>query len=429
MTSLWNRFYKKNILITGGSGFLGTAIVYRLVTKAAPNKIYIVCRGGRDSLEKKWKEWLGPEADALLNTDNILTIQGDIETMDFNSALDGLKLDLDIIIHSASTINLARPLKQIKNMIVYASLNLAELATKCPNLERFVYVSTAYSNANLYQSRGTPHVRIEEQIYPIGDGDTTDDELAELDDLKEDEPSQFNEYVEQFPYAYTYAKHLTERLMKKKLGDKLLILRPSIIGPAQSYPFEGYSMPLSTPSTLFSAAIMLTPSRSMVLATRASNPMLEATSDEVPVDVVADRLLAHLAYGTTGPVHAVSGSNALSIFQPWWEECMKERRLPWKVKPVWRSIDWRSSELHPICRTTVLFGTSFEFGEEKTADLSDMLDDDEQLEWELYTKKSSTEYDLSKRRQHIRYCMKRLAKRNAGARMLIRVFYRNYGAK
>lgn len=49
MTSLWNAFRDKNILITGGSGFLGTAIVYRLLTKAvSPGKIYIVCRGGRE---------------------------------------------------------------------------------------------------------------------------------------------------------------------------------------------------------------------------------------------------------------------------------------------------------------------------------------------------------------------------------------------
>jgi uncharacterized protein YbjT (DUF2867 family) len=49
MTSLWEKFQGKNILITGGSGFLGTAIVYRLVTKVVePGKIYIVCRGGRE---------------------------------------------------------------------------------------------------------------------------------------------------------------------------------------------------------------------------------------------------------------------------------------------------------------------------------------------------------------------------------------------
>lgn len=378
------------------------------------------------SLERKWKEWLGAEADALLGADNLIVIQGDIETMKMDVALDALKPDLNIIIHVASTINLARPLSQIKNMIVYASMGLAELATKCDNLERFVYVSTAYANANLYQSHGTPHIRVEEDIYSLGSQDTTVDELDEL--LKNDDSVRFGDYVEQFPYAYTYAKHLTERLMEKKLKDKLLILRPSIIGPAQRYPFEGYSMPLSTPSTLFSAAIMLTPSRSMVLATRASNPMLEATSDEVPVDVVADRLLAHLAYGTTGPVHAVSGRNALSVFQDWWTECMKERRLPWKVKPVWKPIDWRSPELHPISRTTVLFGTSFEFSEEKTEYLQATLSDEEQLEWELQTKKTESEYDLSRRRQHIRYCMKRLARKNAGARMLIRIFYRNYGA-
>ncbi|KAJ5104593.1 hypothetical protein NUU61_001940 [Penicillium alfredii] len=427
MTSLWEKFRDKNILITGGSGFLGTAIVHRLVTKAAaPGKIYILCRGGRDSLEKKWREWLGTEADALLSAHNLIVLQGDIETMDVDTALDGLKLELNVIIHVASTINLARPLKQIKNMIVYASLKLAELGEKCENLERFVYVSTAYANANLYQSRGTANVTVDEQIYTYGN-DTTVDEFEEL--VKSDESIRFHEFVEQFPYAYTYAKHLTERLLQKKLGDRLLIVRPSIIGPAQSYPFRGYSMPLSTPSTLFSAAIMLTPSRSMVLATRANNPMVEATSDEVPVDVVADRLLAHLAYGTTGPVHAVSGRNALSIFQNWWQECMKERRLPWKVNPVWRPIDWRSPELHPISRTTVLFGTSFEFSDDKTGDLFGTLNDEEKVEWELYTQKTDTEYDLSQRRQHIRYCMKKIAKRSAGARMLIRVFYRKYGAK
>lgn len=376
------------------------------------------------SLEKKWKEWLGSEADALLSADNLVVVQGDIETMDMDTVFEGLKPELNIIIHVASTINLARPLKQIKKMIVYASMNLATLASKCNNLERFVYVSTAYANANLYQSRGTANVKIEEQIYPFA-GDTTADEWEEL--LKNDEPFQFKDFVDQFPYAYAYAKHLTERLLQEKLGDKLLIMRPSIIGPAQSYPFEGYSMPLSTPSTLFSAAILLTPSRSMVLATRAANPMLEATSDEVPVDVVSDRLLAHLAYGTTGPVHAVSGINALSIFQDWWQECMKERRLPWKVKPVWKPIDWRSPQLHPISRTTVLFGTSFYFSEEKTADLLVTLEDEEQANWELYTKKTDSEYDLSKRRQHIRYCMKRLTKRSRGGRMLMQMFYRNYG--
>lgn len=49
MTSLWDNFQDKNILITGGSGFLGTTIVYRLVTKATGvGKIYLVCRGGRE---------------------------------------------------------------------------------------------------------------------------------------------------------------------------------------------------------------------------------------------------------------------------------------------------------------------------------------------------------------------------------------------
>jgi len=369
---------------------------------------------------------LGVNAQVLLAASNITVLEGDIEKMDFDTDLVALKSEVNIIIHLASTINLARPLKQIKNMIVRASMNLAEFGTKCDKLERFVYVSTAYANAHLHQQEKSGDVRVEEEIYPFT-GFTTAEEWKEL--LNYDEPLKFKECIEQFPYAYAYAKHFTERLLLEKLGSRLLIVRPSIIGPAQSFPFEGYAVPLSTPSTMFSAAIMMTPSRDMVLATRLSSPMAEGTSDEVPVDVVADRLLAHLAFGTTGAIHAVAGSRARTIFGDWFNECLRERRLPWKVKPVWKHIDWHSPELHPISRTTVIFGTSFDFAEGKTTELWLTLEDEERMDWQLFAEERGSHYDLSQRRKQIRFCMQKIAKRSRRARLLVNVFYRDYGVE
>ena len=72
---------------------------------------------------------------------------------------------------------------------------------------------------------------------------------------------------------------------------------------------------MSTPSTMFPAALKMTPSCFVAFATRLSSPMTEATSDEVPVDVVVGRLLAHLSFGTTGAIHAVSGNRARRRFQ------------------------------------------------------------------------------------------------------------------
>lgn len=45
---MWEKYSGKHILITGGSGFLGTALVHRIITKAPTvGRIYIICRNGR----------------------------------------------------------------------------------------------------------------------------------------------------------------------------------------------------------------------------------------------------------------------------------------------------------------------------------------------------------------------------------------------
>ena len=43
---MWENYRGKVIFITGASGFLGTVLVYRLVTKAPVEHIYILARGG-----------------------------------------------------------------------------------------------------------------------------------------------------------------------------------------------------------------------------------------------------------------------------------------------------------------------------------------------------------------------------------------------
>lgn len=43
---MWDFYTEKNLFITGGSGFLGTALIYRLVTQAPAARLYILCRGG-----------------------------------------------------------------------------------------------------------------------------------------------------------------------------------------------------------------------------------------------------------------------------------------------------------------------------------------------------------------------------------------------
>jgi hypothetical protein len=219
-----------------------------------------------------------------------------------------------------------------------------------------------------------------------------------------------------FPWPYAYAKHLSERLVLQKASeggalDKILIIRPSVIGPAEEIPYHGFTTPYSSPSTACAAAYALHPGRKIQLATRCQNPEQEATIDEVPVDVVAERILVHVAVGTSGCVHAVSGEKGRLKLEEWWEAFKKERRLPWNVKPIWTSEDWHSADLHHIARSFKIVGTSFAFAEDKTIQAAKKIDSKEMEHLRLFSKRDQP-YSLAHRRHHINHVARQMAKKS-----------------
>lgn len=342
--------------------------------------------------------------------------------MNMHVDLATLRPEINIIIHAAASINLRSSISKIKDVIIGASAKLAKFALECEHLERFVYVSTAYVNGFVYQRSDAVDVDIAERIYTFT-GDTT---MAEWEEIQNNhEPVQFKEFIDQFPFPYTYAKHLTERVLHHTLGENLLILRPSIIGPAQRVPFEGFHVPLSTPFTVAAASLMITPSLSITFSTRSATPETETTCDEVPVDVVVDRLLAHISRGTTGVVHAVSGKRARIKSGDMIQGMMNERRIPWIPKNRWKHIHWHSPKLHQITRLYVIFGTSFNFSEEKTYHLWESLSETEKFNLELFADDPASRCDFSKRKEHTRYAMERISNHNIRARLLVRLFYRD----
>lgn len=212
-------------------------------------------------------------------------------------------------------------------------------------------------------------VPVQEDIYPLGqEKDSGQQALEAWNEVQTTGTShEYRSY--DFPFAYAYAKHLTERLITHKfnkhdISNKLLIIRPSAIAPAIEFPYQGFSSPASTPSTVLAASIVLYPGRHMVIAGRCQDPWKETTMDEVPVDVVVDRLLIHTAFATSGCIHAVRGENERFPFEAWWKPLMGKRRIPWRVKPAWKEVDWHSSKSHPSARIYKVLGASFAFSQE-----------------------------------------------------------------
>ncbi|KAE8147330.1 male sterility protein-domain-containing protein [Aspergillus avenaceus] len=435
---MWEYYDNKILFITGASGFLGTALLYRILSKTAVAHIYLLSRGGLPQIEKQWRRYLPePYIEKLHDKSLVTIIQGDVTEPYFgqtpqSQSILRLQESVDVIIHAASSISLTSRFGTIVDPVIRASVYLAQFALTCPRLMRFVYVSTAYANAFLYYEDDEADPLVYEDIYPLSEKEETLDEWALV--RKGIIPAPYKAH--NFPWPYAYAKHLTERLLRhlfttNREGEKnggeekkveLLIFRPSVIGPSQSFPFPGFSFPKSTPATVLAAGLLLTPSFITRVSSRAADPY-SSTTDEVPADVVVDRLLLHLAHGTTGPVHAVAGPGSRYSFKVFWDEAMRLRRLPWSCRNNWLDKDWRDKTLHPIARIYVIYAASFRFMSWKTFEVCERLSEDEKEGLVLFSEADGRCAGLKGRMSQIKEAMEMITRRNFWARVLFWLLY------
>ena len=363
----------------------------------------------------------------LRNSDKIRIFDGDLKKNKLgltDEATSEIRDTATIYIHAASSINLHRPLPSIASSIVSPSLELADLALSSPHLTTFAYISTAYANAHLchLHPSGTDTF-VAEKVYslrPCG----VDSTLLEHADLCASGTSA--EYAHHnFPFPYAYAKHLTERLLQARFShlgrlSSLLIVRPSIIGPALREPFPCYEIRGSAPVTAFVAGLMTTLSLRMAFASGFSDPFNQSTIDEVPVDIVVNRIIMHISRTSSGCVHAVAGIRARRNFADLWQRAMSERRLPWKPRIAWRDVDWRETSLHPIPRTFVVTGTSFTFEDRKVDGLWEGLTEGERALFPLWLRYPSENVDLHLRRSGMMNVLEKWCRKQGISEGLVR---------
>jgi fatty acyl-CoA reductase len=322
----------------------------------------------------------------------------------FGLTLDGLHTlsESSIIIHTASSINLVHPLPKIAKSVIYPTIELAKLAIASQQVERFVYISSAYANAHLHMGNEYVETNVFEKLYPL----SLEGAGKELDELLATGSTKAFEAAN-FPFPYSYAKNLTERLLTDLFsahGDQLLIIRPSVIGPALREPYPYYEIRGSAPATSLLAAFVLCTSLSMTLASPFDDPATQSILDEVPVDVVVNRILVHTAIRTSGCVHAVAGKRGVRTFGDIWEKAMQMRALPWTPVLKWKNTDWHSTELHPIARTfKIIGGTSYVFEDTKTHEVwRSSMSIDDRIRFPLFLETCKDIEDIEKRKSGVR---------------------------
>ena len=234
------------VLLTGATGFLGAYVASRL---ADPPRCLV--RGA------------GPQArlDAALAP---LGARGLAVAGDIDGPLDVDVDDVTQIVHCAADVRFDRPLAEARAINVEGTRRVLALAARAPRLERIVHVSTAYV-------AGRHAGRFAEADLHLG---------------------------QTFRNTYEQTKFEAEALARAS-GLPLVVVRPSIVVGESA---TGWTSSFN---------VLYPPLRALARGLASSVPAdPDAVVDVVPVDHVAEVVLAALEPGAPPVLHAVAGEGA-----------------------------------------------------------------------------------------------------------------------
>jgi fatty acyl-CoA reductase len=279
----------KRILITGVTGFVGTAVLERLLGDVPGARIVALVRGRYATTpEARIREMLTGNAFLAIRerhgsawleqalTERVTVIEGDV-----TQSIPPLPGDLDVVIHCAASVSFDPPIDQAFQTNLYGGLRLYEAVRDSGSRAHLVHVSTAYvagvtkgvvPEATLphsvdWRAEGEAALSARRQVEDASRRpEILDRFIAEAQrqhrragpttvaaDAEERRRSWVDRRLVQYgraraqtlgwPDVYTFTKALGERAVEDlafEAGLPLSIVRPSIIESALEYPYAGW---------------------------------------------------------------------------------------------------------------------------------------------------------------------------------------------
>ena len=312
-------FRDQTLFVTGCSGFLGKVVLEKLMRSFECKRIYVLLRTkkNKDTRLRFRSDILGSEIFHTLRKEKgegfdrwanslVVPIAGDLLVSRIGiSDPDRARLcsEVNVIIHSAASVDFDLPLEEATAINVDGSLAMLELAQECTQLRSHVHVSTCYVNAHL-------NGIVKETVYP------SPFDIHEMyarikrsssDQLARDRQSILGEW----PNTYTFTKFLTEHLLLAKRGSvPLVVCRPSIISAALQEPVPGWTDCISAASAVFLAIGM-----GIIPVMPGS---LWNVADVIPVDVCAHMIIAatQLTTAANAPPFSITHCGTSSFEEP-----------------------------------------------------------------------------------------------------------------
>ena len=344
----------KAVLLTGGTGFLGTALVEKML-RSLPSlgRLYLLVRPSREKSAKERfeKDVLGSDAFSRLReelgnsfeervAEKVRILEGDVHADSLGLGeedLAELSREVDAVIHSAASVIFDAPLDAAMDSNVRGTLGLLALARGWEKKPLFMHVSTSYVAGTKkglvpeeapdgYSPNGT-------RLDPKGEVALLDGIVREIEEASRErdlvrrfttearrelgmvgEEAEVAARVEQLRRAwarerlvergnerarelgwqdvYTFTKSLTERrVLEERDPLPLIILRPAIIESSVAEPRPGWIQ-----GSRMADPIIMAFAKG-ILREFPGDP--ETIVDIVPVDHVVNAVIAAAAKGIT----------------------------------------------------------------------------------------------------------------------------------
>ncbi|KAK4513527.1 uncharacterized protein ATC70_005529 [Mucor velutinosus] len=300
--SIKSFYHQKCILITGASGFIGKAVLWKLIHSLydSVDKIFILLRQNRqrsangrlqdDILSNKaflsLRRSMGTEMFDEFVEEKIYPIFGDLTEANIGLSeadLDVLCSQINVIFHCAGNVDGNEGIETTVKINTLGTKQLFDFANQCHSIDAFIHLSNMQTLASKPSD--------EKYLYPISTFENASPSptqiLAEILDPNP-EKQQYNYFRPLYSNAYLYSKALTEHIlidevMKNKQGGgrqfPIAIMRLGPVGPSVQEPLVGWADGVNG----INGTILLTGKGNKVIQPHIG----DGVADVVPVDYVA----------------------------------------------------------------------------------------------------------------------------------------------
>ncbi|RZF39187.1 hypothetical protein LSTR_LSTR014673 [Laodelphax striatellus] len=277
-----------SVLITGATGFVGKALVEKLLRSChGIENIFLLIRPKRGlDPDSRFRELMKNPVFNRLQKENptalskVIALAGDVTEVDLGlneKDQERLKNDVTVIFHSAATVRFNERLKDAVRLNTQATQNVMKFCRKIKNIKAVVHVSTAYSNADKRV--------IEEEVYPP----PADPEgiMHCCETLSEYTLDHLSEVLlaNKHPNTYTLTKAMAEWVVSQHAHHvPVALVRPSIVTAAWKEPTPGWVDNISGIT-----GIMMEIGRGTIRSIICDQKYIV---DIIPVDIVVNTLIA-----------------------------------------------------------------------------------------------------------------------------------------